>query len=647
MPAEIVRKSFVKNARPAIAIAVLFILLNSLIGMKPVAVHAASTAGDTPAAVNVVPKPRQATLTASGFVLPAQPTIAAQTGDERAVANVLITFLRAHGIAAAIAAQPTPAIRLSLEHDLPAIGREGYRLRVDATGVSIVANAPAGLFYGVQTLEQLVPAPTAGATLPGVEIVDWPAYSWRGVLLDVSRHFFAPAVVERYIDVAAHYKLNTFHWHLTDDQGWRIPIARYPALTGVGACRAGSEIGNDPDDIDPHRYCGAYTRAQIGEIVAYARARHVTIVPEIEMPGHSVAALTAYPWLGCSPGPFHVRETWGVSTDILCPTERTFGFVTDVLTEVMALFPGTYIHIGGDEVPTDAWQHSAFVHGLMQREHLRTYRDVQGYFTRRIEKFLAAHGRKLVGWDEILDGGVSRSATVMSWRGTSGGIIAARRGNDVVMSPSGPVYLDWAQGDTNYEPVAIDGLSTPQMIYDFNPTPADLSAADATHILGLQANLWTERIATEDHLFYMLLPRELAVAEDAWTPAADRVWSDFVARCGPQYTWFEAQHLAFHIPDPTLRVVDAAGTFPESVQRSVNETELRVVDPRGTIAIADEVPGATIYYTTDDSLPTAASHPYVAPVAFDLTTIPVVHVRAIAVIAGGRASAPTTLTLRR
>jgi hexosaminidase len=646
MPAEIVRKSFVKYARPAIAIAVSFIILNSLVGMNPVPAHAAGAATDTLASVNVVPKPRQATLTASGFVLPAQTTIVAQSADERTVADVLVTFLRSRGIAATIAAQPNAAIRLSLEHDLPTIGREGYRLRVDATGIAISANAPAGLFYGVQTLEQLVP-PTPGAALPGVDIVDWPAYAWRGMHLDVSRHFFGPDVVERYIDVAAHYKLNTFHWHLTDDQGWRIPIARYPDLTRIGGCRAGSEIGNDPAEIDPHRYCGAYTRAQITAIVAYARARYVTIVPEIEMPGHAVAALTAYPWLGCSTGPFHVRETWGVSTDIFCPTERTFGFVSDVLTEVMALFPGAYIHIGGDEVPTDAWQRSAFVHGLMQREHLRTYPEVQGYFTRRIERFLAAHGRKLIGWDEILDGGVSRNATVMSWRGTSGGIIAARRGNDVVMTPDGPLYLDWAQGDTDYEPVAIDGLSTPQMIYDFNPTPAELSAADARHILGVQGNLWTERIPTENQLFYMLLPRELAVAEDAWTPAADRVWSDFVTRSAPQYAWFEAQHLPFRIPDPTLRVVDAAGTFPESVHRSANETELRVVESHGTIAIADEVPGATIYYTTDGTVPTAASHPYVTPVAFDLTTIPVVHVRAIAVIAGGRASAPTTLTLRR
>jgi hexosaminidase len=623
-------------------------IVNIFMSMNVAPAGARSAAGAAVAAVAVVPKPRAVSASGSDFQLPADTAIGAQTADERAAAGVLIAFLRARGVTAALAAPPaTPSIRLAIERDVPQIGREGYRLSVDASGVSIVANAAAGLFYGVQTLEQLLPPAHAGTTLPGVEIVDWPAYAWRGIHLDVSRHFFGPDVVERYIDVAAHYKLNTFHWHLTDDQGWRIPIARYPDLTRIGGCRDGSEIGNDPSEIDPHRYCGAYTRAQIREVVAYAQARHVTIVPEIEMPGHAVAALTAYPWLGCSPGPFHVRETWGVSTDIFCPTERTFTFVTDVLSEVMTLFPGSYIHIGGDEVPTDAWQRSAFVHGLMQREHLHDYREVQGYFTRRIERFLTAHGRKLIGWDEILDGGVSRSATVMSWRGTSGGIVAARRGNDVVMTPDGPLYLDWAQGDTDYEPVAIDGLSTPQMIYDFNPTPAELSTADATHILGVQGNLWTERIPTAKQLFYMLLPRELAVAEDGWTPAADRVWSDFAARCAAQYAWFDEVQLAFRIPDPTLRLADAALSFPESVHRSVNETELRVVAPRGTIAIADEVPGAAIYYTTDGSVPTAASHPYLAPVPFDLTTTPVVHVRAIAIIAGGRASAPTTLTLRR
>jgi len=629
----------------------IFMILNAFMIVNVSVPVSARTAIDGAAAAvpSIVPKPREATVSDAKFRLPSRPAILAQTADERSVADVLVRFLQTRGISADVVTSSgsSAAIHLSIASTIPRIGLEGYRLRVDASGIVISANTAAGLFYGVQTFEQIVPAAAASSDIPGVEILDWPAYPWRGIHLDVSRHFFGTDVVKRYIDVAAHYKLNTFHWHLTDDQGWRIPIARYPDLTRIGGCRAGSEVGNDPDVIDPHRYCGAYTRAQIRDIVAYAQARHITIVPEIEMPGHAVAALTAYPWLGCSPGPFHVRETWGVSTDIFCPTERTFTFVTDVLADVMTLFPGSYIHIGGDEVPTDAWQKSAFVHGLMKREHLRTYPEVQGYFTRRIERFLAAHGRKMIGWDEILDGGVSRSATVMSWRGTSGGIVAARRGNDVVMTPDGPLYLDWAQGDTDYEPVAIDGLSTPQMIYDFDPTPAELAPADATHILGVQGNLWTERIPTENQLFYMLLPRELAVAEDGWTPAADRVWSDFVRRCAPQYAWFEEQHLAFRIPDPTLRVEDAANTFPESVHRSVNETELRVVQTRGTIAIADEVPGATIYYTTDGTVPTSASHPYVTPIPFDLSTIPVIHVRAIAVIAGGRASAPTTLTLRR
>jgi hexosaminidase len=611
---------------------------------------ATATAGTSTAALAIVPKPRQITLDGSRLQLPARPTIAATPGADHYAVDALVAFLRTRGLQPATrsdAKAPADITIRSAAH-IAMIGREGYRLDVTPAGITITANTGAGAFYAVQTLEQMLPVSRAsGNSVPGGTIVDWPAYPWRGIHLDVARHFFSARVVEQYIDVSAHYKINTFHWHLTDDQGWRFPVARYPKLTTVGACRAGSEIGNDPEQIDHHRYCGAYTAADIRAVVAYAKARYVTIVPEIEMPGHSVAALTAYPWLACTKGPFALREIWGISTDILCPTERTFTFVENVLAQVHALFPGPYVHIGGDEVPTDAWQHSAYVHALMAREHLASYPAVQSYFTRRIERYLEAHGRRMVGWDEILDGGVSTHATVMSWRGTDGGIVAARRGNDVVMSPSGPVYLDWAQGDTAYEPVAIDGLSTPQMIYDFNPTPPVLTAAQASHILGIQGNLWTERIATTGHLFYMLLPRELAVAEDGWTPASDRVWSDFAQRCRAQYTWLENMRINFRIPDPTIALQNTTTVEPESVTRSSNETELRVHDPQATLTISDDVPDAAVYYTTDDSLPTLKSTPYLAPLTFDLTKIAVLHVRAIAVLPSGRASAPTTLTLRR
>jgi hexosaminidase len=602
-------------------------------------------------AFGIVPKPRHITPGDGIDRLPRTPVIRAESAAERDVAAALASFLRGRGLRPVIVTSDArPAdVRLTIGAPLPAIGAEGYRLDVGAGGITLAANAGAGLYYGVQTLEQLFPVSSAsGNHIAAVSIVDWPAYRWRGIHLDVSRHFFGVPVVERYIDIAAHYKLNTFHWHLTDDQGWRFPVADYPKLTTIGACRDGSEVGNDPTVIDPHRYCGAYTRAQIRAVVAYARARYVTIVPEIEMPGHAVAALTAYPWLACGGGPFHVRQTWGVSTDILCPTERTFAFVAHVLDAVRADFPGPYIHIGGDEVPTDAWQRSATVHALMRREQLGSYAAVQGYFTRRVERYLETHDRKLIGWDEILDGGVSTHATVMSWRGTDGGIAAARRGNDVVMTPDGPLYLDWVQGDTNFEPVGIDGLSTPQMIYDFQPTPASLTARQARHILGVQGNLWTERIPTSNQLFYLLLPRELAVAEDGWTPSADRVWSDFAQRCGRQYAWLENARLRFRIPDPTISVDAGAGPItPESVTRSVNETELRVTATHGTIAIHDDVPDAQIYYTRDDSVPTTASLPYRTPISYDLSAAAVIHVRAIAVLPSGRASAPTTVTLRR
>ena len=597
-----------------------------------------------------IPKPRQVTLNGSTYTVPSTVVIAAQSSDERNVADLLQAFLAARGVHASVGTMISGSapIRLTIHNVDPLIGAEGYRLKVDATGVSVTANTGAGLFYGVQTLEQLFPARASdGNTLTGVTVDDWPAYSWRGIHLDVSRHFFPVAVVERYIDLAARYKLNTFHWHLTDDQGWRIAIAHYPRLTQVGSCRAGTEVGHDDTQTDGKRYCGYYTQDQIRQVVAYARRRYVTILPEIEMPGHSVAALVAYPQLACAPGAFKVRETWGVSTDIACPTERTFTFFQTILDEVMALFPGRYVHIGGDEVPKDAWKRSPFVNALMKQHHLASYDAVQGYFTRRIEQYLNARGRKMIGWDEILDGGVSKGATVMSWRGTQGGIIAARRGNDVVMTPDGPLYLDWAQGDEDFEPLAICCVSTPQMIYDFNPTPAALTPDQAKHVLGVQGNMWTEYIPTADHLFYMLLPRAFAVAEDGWTPAADKRWSSFAERSRKQFARLEADGIPFRIPNPTARITGGESVVAENVHRSLNETELRPSAATGTVALDDLVPDAVIRYTTDDRLPTAKSARYTSPVAFDLDRTPVIHLRAVAVLPTGRTSAPTTITLRR
>ena len=358
-------------------------------------------------------------------MLPAVVSVRATSAKAENPASFLETFLRKRNFGVSRTAGASSLVTLDADAHDSALGSEGYRLDVTPQGVTIRANGGAGLFYGVQTLEQLLPAGTREIT--AVSITDVPAFRWRGIHLDVSRHFFPVSVVEKYIDVAAHYKLNVFHWHLTDDQGWRIEIKRYPRLTEIGSCRAGTEIDSDATTIDAKRYCGYYTQQQIRDVIAYAKKRYVTIVPEIEMPGHSSAALAAYPELACGHGPFRVRETWGVSTDIYCPTDETFTFLENVLSEVIDLFPSEYIHVGGDEVPKDEWRTSAFVHGLMKREHLASYDAVQGYFDRRIERFLRSKGRRMIGWDEILDGGVTRTATIMSWRGESGGIKAARR----------------------------------------------------------------------------------------------------------------------------------------------------------------------------------------------------------------------------
>ena len=547
-------------------------------------------------------------------------------------------MLREHAIGAALA--------LSKDARDPDLGNEGYCLRIDSAGISISANDGAGLFYGLQTLDQLLPFGKGAVAVPAIDIRDWPAYRWRGIHLDSSRHFFSVPVVERYVDLAARYKLNVFHWHLTDDQGWRIQIRKYPRLTSVGACRAGSEIGGDATTIDTKRYCGFYTQAQIRAVVAYARARYVTIVPEIEMPGHSQAAIAAYPQLACAPGPYEPRETWGISTEIYCPTEYTFAFLENVLREVMELFPSRYIHIGGDEAPKIAWENSAAVHALMRREHIKTYAGVQGYFDRRIESFLEANGRRMIGWDEILDGGVTPAATIMSWRGEAGGIKAAKHGNDAVMTPDGPLYFDAYQGDAGDEPQAIGSLTTPQDVYEYQPTPSALTAEQAKHVIGVQGNLWTEYVATPDYLFYMLLPRMLSLSEIAWSDPHPRVWDDFAVRMGAQLPWLKQHGYNFRIPNPDFTVAGGAIRFA-NVSPSVRTIVAESDAPRINVAISSIVPGGAIHYTTDGTAPTAHSPVYAGPIALELAANQRVDIQAIVITDASRASTPSELVLTR
>ena len=434
---------------------------------------------------------------------------------------------------------------------------ESYRLSVTTEGITLNAADYAGLFYGLQTLSQLMPPDAVTSSdvssfdLPVLEIDDAPRFTYRGVHLDVARHFFPPEFIKHYIDLLALYKINRFHWHLTEDQGWRIEIDQYPKLTEVAAFREQTQIGHGLDEFqgDGVRYGGFYTKEEIREIVAYAQARNVMIIPEIEMPGHATAALAAYPELACTEGPFEVAMTWGIFEDIYCPYEETFEFLENVLLEVIDLFPGDYIHIGGDEAPKTRWEESEYVQDLMVREGFNDVEQVQGYFIRRIEKFLNEQGKRLIGWDEIIEGGLPPNATVMSWRGTIGGIEASRRGHDVVMTPYSHLYLDYYQSaDQENEPFAIGGFLPLDTVYSYEPVPSQLRERDKTRIIGAQANVWTEYMKTGEHVEYMLLPRMLALAEVVWSPAEAKNFTSFLKRIEWHLDRFDALGVNYREP---------------------------------------------------------------------------------------------------
>ena len=439
------------------------------------------------------------------------------------------------------------SIVIEIAPDLVHLGAEGYRLNVTPESVTLHAPQPAGLFYGVQSLLQLLPphilrqaqVDNAAWTIPCVEIEDYPAFGWRGAMLDVGRHFMPKSFVKKFIDLLALHKLNTFHWHLTEDQGWRIEIKQYPRLTQIGAWRKETLLGK-PDESNPQNdrfdgkpHGGFYTQDDVREIVAYAHARHINVVPEIEMPGHAQAAIAAYPELGNTGQPTEVGTTWGIYKNVYNVQESTLQFLQNVLTEVLALFPSPFIHIGGDECPKAQWKASSQAQARMKELDLKDEEELQSYFIRRMDQFLTGQGRRLVGWDEILEGGLAPNATVMSWRGEAGGIAAARAGHDVVMAPNTSTYLDYYQSeDRSKEPLAIGGFVSLEKIYAYEPIPAELTSEEARHILGAQAQLWTEYMPTTRHVEYMAFPRLCALAEAVWTPSAGKDYADFTRRLG-------------------------------------------------------------------------------------------------------------------
>ncbi|MEO9020823.1 MAG: family 20 glycosylhydrolase [Ginsengibacter sp.] len=512
------------------------------------------------------------------------------------------------------------SIRLSLLNDT-SLGNEGYKLNITTKGISISAHKPAGLFYGMQTLFQLMPKEVEENQLvknvkweiPVCTITDYPRFGWRGLMFDVSRHFFTKEEVKEFIDQMVKYKYNLLHLHLTDDEGWRIEIKGLPKLTEVGAWRVkrvgyfGTFAAPSPDE--PRDYGGFYTQDDIREIVKYAQDRFVNILPEIDVPGHSLAAIASYPELSCTPGAdqYHVRSgeeimDWShgqppiaLIDNTLCPAnEKVYEFLDKVMTQVAQLFPFEYIHVGGDECPKNFWEKSDAIKALMQKVGLKTMDEVQSYFEKRLEKIVESKGKKFMGWDEILQGGIAPSAAVMSWRGMKGGIEAAKMGHEVVMSPTDFAYLDYMQGDPIIEPHVYATLRL-KKAYQFEPVP---DGVDPKYILGGQANLWTEQVYNMRHMEYMLWPRAMAISEAVWSPKEKRNWNDFSGRVETQFKRFDAAEVKY-APSMYDPIFDVSKTDSSHIK----------------IKLSTEVEGLDIYYSFDNSFPDNFYPKYTSPLS--------------------------------
>lgn len=491
---------------------------------------------------------------------------------------------------------------------LASIGNEGYTLKANGSGVHISANQPAGLFYAAQTFRQLLPAEIESRTpvqgikwdIPGVSITDHPRFGWRGLMLDVSRHFFTKEEVKRYIDDMVKYKFNLLHFHLTDDQGWRIEIKSYPKLTEIGAwnVKKTGRFGtfSKPDSTEPRDHGGFYTQEDIRELVQYAKERHVEILPEIDVPGHSLAAIASYPWLTSTPGTYRVNSGekfmewppsghfYGLLDNALNPAnEKVYEFLDKVFGEVAQLFPFSYIHMGGDETARNFWEKSADIKALMEREKLKNLDEVQAYFVSRVNKIITSKGKKLIGWDEILEGGLVPGAAVMSWRGMDGGIAAAKKGHEVVMSPTTFAYLDYMQGDVSMEPPVYASLRL-KKAYSFNPLP---EGVDPKLIKGGQANLWTEQVYNLRQAQYMTWPRGFAIAEAVWSPEAAKNWNGFIKRVEGHFSRLEMAQTKY-----------APSIYEPDVKVKKNGEGI-------LIELTPEIDGLELHYSFDNSYPDA------------------------------------------
>lgn len=490
----------------------------------------------TNAVLPIIPKPNECIILHGNFVLSASTKIVAPYSAAQNEIEWLNEYLNKYYGFKLQTVSKIPKDNNYILFEIPdweAGLTENYHLSINEKRISILAEAKsAGNFYAIQTLIQLLPTNKSNSLLiPCLQIKDAPRFKWRGMHLDVCRHFYPVAFIKKYIDLIAMYKMNTFHWHLTEDQGWRIEIKKYPKLTQVGAWRKGTMVGAYSDQkYDSIRYGGFYTQEQIKDIVAYAAKKYITIVPEIEMPGHSLAALAAYPWLSCTGKPQEVAKGWGVFEDVYCTKDSTFKFLENVLDEVMSLFPGNYIHIGGDESPKTRWKVCPQCQSMIKKEKLKDEHELQSYFIKRIEKYINSKGKQIIGWDEILEGGLAPNAAVMSWQGTEGGIAAAKQNHNVVMTPGSHCYFDHYQSWPADEPYAIGGYTPLEKVYAYEPIPAELNTEEQQYILGAQGNVWTEYILNEKQVEYMAVPRMAALAEVLWTRPEFKNETDFLTR---------------------------------------------------------------------------------------------------------------------
>lgn len=523
---------------------------------------------------------------------------------------------------------------------------EGYNINITNNKIQITGKG-AGLFYGVQSVMQLMPEKEGDKiTIQTAEINDFPRFKYRGMHLDVGRHFFPVSFVKKYIDLMAQYKLNNFHWHLTEDQGWRIEIKKYPKLTAVGSSRNGTVIGHYPGvENDNEAYKGYYTQDEVKEIVAYAATKFINVVPEIEMPGHASAAIAAYPelsvfpdrdtfidpktpWVGSRKGK-QVQQTWGVFDDVFVPTENTFTFLENVLDEVIALFPSKYIHIGGDESPKKYWAESAFCQQFIKDNNLKDEHGLQSYFIQRIEKYLNKKGRSIIGWDEILEGGLAPNATVMSWRGVEGGIASAQQNHDVIMTPStNGLYFDHKQSNSDDEPTSIGGFAPYTKIYGYDPVPAVLTADQQKYIIGVQANLWTEYVKSPAKVEYMILPRMFALAEVAWSPKNRMDLKNFAEERLPVHlARLDKTNTNYWVPTP------------------IGQTEKVLNGEQFNVELKVPVQGAKIYYTLDQTRPSEYGNLYNSSIKVNVPKGKSLLLKTIVVMPSGKRSVVTETTL--